>query len=87
MALYNEKTVVVIDDNIYDLMELYKSVLCRKEFGISPDKLNFIKFSDLSATIPADRLSDFRMIFYIFEKINSMEMIKASLFFLLSALA
>ena len=73
MALYNQKTVVVIDDNIYDLMEFYKTILCKKEFGFSADKIKFIRLSDLSATIPADRIDDFRMYFYIFEKINTAE--------------
>lgn len=71
MALYDKKTIVVIDDNIYDLMEDYKHILCRKDFGVPPEKIKYIKLSDLSAAIPADRIDDFRMYFYIFEKINT----------------
>ena len=73
MAIYQRHPIAVVDDSIYEDLTFYKSLLGNKEFSTGLDKIKLIALSDLSAAIPADRIDDFGVYFYLFECINSSE--------------
>lgn len=65
--------VVVIEDSIFNDIIFCKSILAKDEFKTSLEKIKFISLSDLSVAIPADRLDDYGVYFYLFEKIDTAE--------------
>ncbi|MBE6733852.1 MAG: hypothetical protein E7563_00730 [Ruminococcaceae bacterium] len=71
MAIYQKKAIAIIEDNLYDSIVFYKSVLDNKDFHTGLNHIKLIPLSDLSATIPADRIDDYGVCFYLFERINT----------------
>ena len=73
MSLYEKNPVVVIDDSIYDHIGDYKKIFCKKEFGSTPEKVKFIKLSQVNDFITAKNIDSHSVYFYIFEKIDTAE--------------
>ncbi len=73
MSLYERNPVVVIDDGIYDLMDDYRKIFCKKEFGCNPEKVSYIKLSEVRNFITTENVDSRSVYFYVFEKIDTAE--------------
>ncbi len=73
MPINQKYTAVIVDDGIFDSIVFLRSIFSKKAFDTQHEKTKFIPLSALSAAIPADRLDDFGVYIYVFEKIDTAE--------------